>query len=239
MFCKPVSTLAVAALLLAGAAEAQGGARSVSTLNLGSTSSTRAQEFFGFDAFALTDRAQEFFGLPSEAAVQTFADPGYEATADVAGESLAEAESEDAFALGFWRVEGNAATRSDGSTEANTLLEAETIAAQVDEGTAAGGSFGGVEADATGTTDVDPDFGGGDGDASAISDIPLVAVSEAGPGFSGTYLLQEFFGDIYPFTEAITREDDAEATAELGLTQLACSDLNEEDCNRGLFDFGP
>mmetsp|Transcript_4134 Transcript_4134/g.10566 ORF Transcript_4134/g.10566 Transcript_4134/m.10566 type:complete len:241 (-) Transcript_4134:90-812(-) len=240
MFCKPVSTLAVAALLLAGAANAWepwGGARSVSILRIGAISSTQEDNPVGdYDAAAVAKRPG-FQG--NEAAVQTFADPGYEATADVAGETEAVAASEDSFSLGLVRVRGDAFTGSDGSTEANTLLEAGSIAAQVDEGTAAGGSFGGVEADATGTTDVDPDFGGGDGDASAISDIPLVAVSEAGPGFSGTYLLQEFFGDIYPFTEAITREDDAEATAELGLTQLACSDLNEEDCNRGLFDFGP
>ena len=175
MFCKPVSTLAVAALLLAGAAEAQGGARSVSTLSLGSFSSTADPWEFGFDAFALTD------GFPttsraSEASAETFADPGYEASADVTGESLATAtDGEDDYAFGRFFADGSAFTGSDGSTEANTLLEAATVAAQLDEGTAAGGSFGGVFAAATPTTDEPEDFDG----ATAESVLPGKALRRA------------------------------------------------------------
>ena len=179
MFCKPVSTLAVAALLLAGAANAWepwGGARSVSILRIGAISSTQEDNPVGdYDAAAVAKRPgfQE-----NEAAVQTFADPGYEATADVAGESFAEAESEDAIAFGLWFAEGNAFTGSDGSTEANTLLEAGSIAAQVDEGTAAGATSGGIEAFATPTTDEPEDPEDFDG-AFAESVVPSKSLRRA------------------------------------------------------------
>jgi len=228
MFCKPVSTLAVAALLLAGAANAWepwGGARSVSILRIGAISSTQEDNPVGdYDAAAVAKRPG-FQG--NEAAVQTFADPGYEATADVAGESFAEAESEDAIAFGLWFAEGNAFTGSDGSTEANTLLEAGSIAAQVDEGTAAGGSFGGVFAAATPTTDEPEDFDG----ATAESVLPVVAISEATPGSSRTYLFTDIFGeDEVPFTRTRADADNAETTAELSLTQLACAGLRRGEC---------
>mmetsp|Transcript_10345 Transcript_10345/g.21170 ORF Transcript_10345/g.21170 Transcript_10345/m.21170 type:complete len:222 (-) Transcript_10345:1327-1992(-) len=220
MFCKPVSTLAVAALLLAGAAEAQGGARSDSTLRIGSTSSTRE----GYGAYVTVKLPSFLEATDQTASAETFADPGYEASADATGDSLATATNgEDSYASGRFFGSAVAFTGSDGSTLADTLLFADLVAAQLDEGSAAAGVSGSVVADATPTTDDPEDFDG----ASAESSIPVVSVSEATPFSTATGLR---FTSAVPFVSTRADAPNAEALAELSLFELACAGLPRGEC---------